>query len=280
MALLFVAIIWGASYAIAKDALATTSVTTLVFFRFLIALAVLVPAAFRDVRAMSRANAFRSVLLGVVLSGIFLAETYGVFYTSASNAAFLISLCLVLTPLLDSAVKRQAPSLTIIGFAAISIVGTGVMVQDDAGFSLNRGDAFILIAAALRAVMVVATKRLIGNRAISSIAVTTLQFSTVMIVFALVIIGSDRMSAFAFPLDRTFLTGLLFLSLLCTLAAFFIQNWAVRLTSPTKVSFLMGTEPIFGAVFASILLSEGISTTGLVGAALILAGTYGGVRYS
>lgn len=37
LSLLFVAAVWGGSYAIAKDALTTTSVAALIFLRFLIA---------------------------------------------------------------------------------------------------------------------------------------------------------------------------------------------------------------------------------------------------
>jgi drug/metabolite transporter (DMT)-like permease len=52
---------------------------------------------------------------------------------------------------------------------------------------------------------------------------------------------------------------------LCTIAAFYIQNLAVRRSSPTKVSFLMSTEPVFGLIFASIVLAEPISARALAG---------------
>jgi drug/metabolite transporter (DMT)-like permease len=74
-----------------------------------------------------------------------------------------------------------------------------------------------------------------------------------------------------------FVEALLFLSILCTIAAFYIQNLAVRRSSPTKVSFLMSTEPVFGLIFASIVLAEPISARALAGGAMILSGTIIGI---
>lgn len=48
-------------------------------------------------------------LLGLVLSGIFLLETYGVVHTSATNAGLIISLTMIFTPLAEAAVTRVRP---------------------------------------------------------------------------------------------------------------------------------------------------------------------------
>ncbi|MGL5372341.1 MAG: EamA family transporter, partial [Plesiomonas shigelloides] len=56
----------------------------------------------------------------------------------------------------------------------------------------------------------------------------------------------------------------------CTLFAFAVQNYAVRKTSPTKVAIIMGSEPLFGAIFAFIWLQESLNYIQVFGAALIL----------
>ncbi|POF53494.1 DMT family transporter, partial [Vibrio vulnificus] len=58
--------------------------------------------------------------------------------------------------------------------------------------------------------------------------------------------------------------------LFCTLFAFYVQNYAVRRTSPTRVSLLMGSEPLFGAIFAMVWLQESLTSLQLLGGALIL----------
>jgi drug/metabolite transporter (DMT)-like permease len=69
----------------------------------------------------------------------------------------------------------------------------------------------------------------------------------------------------------TFWAYIAYLVLACTLFAFFAQNFAIKRSSPTRVSLLMGSEPAFGALFACIWLGERISTAAWVGGTLIVA---------
>jgi drug/metabolite transporter (DMT)-like permease len=62
-----------------------------------------------------------------------------------------------------------------------------------------------------------------------------------------------------------------YLVLACTLFAFFAQNFAIKRSSPTRVSLLMGSEPAFGALFAYLWLGESISLSAWLGGALIVA---------
>ena len=61
-----------------------------------------------------------------------------------------------------------------------------------------------------------------------------------------------------------------YLVLACTLFAFFAQNYAIKRSSPTRVGLLMGSEPAFGALFASLWLGERIPALGWVGGGLIV----------
>jgi drug/metabolite transporter (DMT)-like permease len=67
--------------------------------------------------------------------------------------------------------------------------------------------------------------------------------------------------------------GLLFLSVFCTLFAFFVQMWAVRRTSPSRVSLLLGTEPLWAAAAGIAIAGDRPGLLGLAGAILVLAGT-------
>jgi len=280
LSLIFVALIWGASYAVAKETLALTTVVALIFFRFAIAVLVLLPTCIREIQKLKKDDMVRGVILGTILSCIFIAETVGVLLTSATNAAFLISLCILITPILDALVRGRAPSLLIVACAIVSLIGTFFMVGGLEGFSLNMGDIAILCAAGLRAVMVISTKRLLHGRDISSSALTTIQLGTVTLLSGFALFGTQGVQGFLPPMDVNFWVGLLFLSVFCTLAAFYIQNWAVRRTNPTRVSFLMGTEPIFGAAFAIWLLNEQLTSHSLLGAVLIFGATLVGTRLS
>ncbi|CAM5392630.1 hypothetical protein SBADM41S_05724 [Streptomyces badius] len=72
--------------------------------------------------------------------------------------------------------------------------------------------------------------------------------------------------------------GLVFLSVFCTLFAFFVQMWSVRRTSPSRVSLLLGTEPLWAAAVGIGLGGEQLGLPGAAGAVLVLAGTAWGRR--
>lgn len=73
------------------------------------------------------------------------------------------------------------------------------------------------------------------------------------------------------PSESVFWYNTVYLVLFCTIFAFFAQNWGVRRSSPTRVSLLMGMEPLFGALFAVVLLGEKLSATAWLGGILIVA---------
>lgn len=103
--LLLVAIFWGTSYGIGKEALLFTTVVVFLVIRFLMTTLVLLPIVIyqRNYRNWT------SVLpTGVVLFLIFVCETYGIKNTTASNAAFLISLFVVFTPVIEWVVNKKS----------------------------------------------------------------------------------------------------------------------------------------------------------------------------
>jgi drug/metabolite transporter (DMT)-like permease len=65
-----------------------------------------------------------------------------------------------------------------------------------------------------------------------------------------------------------------FLVLLCTLLAFFAQNYAASRTSPSHVALLMGSEPLWGALIAVIWLDERLTLLGWIGGLLIVASAW------
>ncbi|HYS62555.1 MAG TPA: DMT family transporter [Paraburkholderia sp.] len=270
--LLAVAVVWGTSYGVVKSALAFYPVLGLLALRFGITFVILSPAL-RHLRAAD-ARTLRGVLIaGALLLGIFLCETFGILMTRAANAAFLISLCVVLTPLVEWMLLKRRPSRVEWAAVALSLLGAWLLAGDGA-LSLNPGDALILLAALLRALTVCVTKRVMRDSALPALSVTAVQSGVVAFGSAAVaVLFAPRQWQPIPPLaGHTMFWGyVVYLVLACTLFAFFAQNFAIKRSSPTRVSLLMGSEPAFGALFACIWLGERISTTAWVGGALIVA---------
>ncbi|MFI9827632.1 DMT family transporter [Streptomyces sp. NPDC051913] len=271
---LLVAVVWGASYLAAKDITTARTVLAVLVLRFAIVLPVLVTAGWRALRALSGAQWRGAGVLGLILSGIFLLETYGVVHTSATNAGLIISLTMIFTPLAEAAVTRRRPSRAFLGAAALSVLGVVLLTQGGGFTEPSLGDLLMLLAALARTVHVLAMSRIKAVRDADALSLTTVQLGAAVVVFALLSTGAEATPwATAAGFGAREWAGLLFLSAFCTLFAFFVQMWAVRRTSPSRVSLLLGTEPLWAALAGIALGGERLGALGLAGGALVLVGT-------
>ncbi|MFF3790783.1 DMT family transporter [Streptomyces sp. NPDC001981] len=278
---LLVAVVWGASYLAAKGITTTSTVVAVLVLRFVIVLPVLAAAGWRRLRALNAAQWRGAGLLGLVLSGIFLVETYGVVHTSATNAGLIISLTMIFTPLAEAAVTRVRPPGAFLAAAALSVAGVVLLTQGGGFTSPSVGDLLMLVAALARTLHVLMMARIKSVQTADSLSLTTVQLGSAVAVFAVLAAvpgtGESPWSVAAGFGVREW-GGLLFLSVFCTLFAFFVQMWSVRRTSASRVSLLLGTEPLWAAAAGIAIGGERLSALGVLGAVLVLAGTGWGRR--
>ncbi|MEU0196682.1 MULTISPECIES: DMT family transporter [unclassified Streptomyces] len=273
---LLVAVVWGSSYLAAKGVTTAQTVLAVLVLRFAVVLPVLVVAGWRRLRALSAAQVRGAGLLGLILAGIFLLETYGVVHTSATNAGLIISLTMVFTPLAESRVRGTRLPGSFMAAAGLSVLGVALLTQG-AGFSApSGGDLLMLGAAVVRTVHVLAMARMESVRGADALSLTTVQLGGAVVVFAVLsAVPGTGASPWAAAADfgAGDWAGLLYLSVCCTLFAFFVQMWAVRRTSPSRVSLLLGTEPVWAAAVGIAVAGDRPGWLGLVGAVLVLVGT-------
>ncbi|MEU3445935.1 DMT family transporter [Streptomyces thermolilacinus] len=275
---LAVAVVWGSSYLAAKGITTAETVVAVLVLRFAVVIPVLVVAGWRGLRRMSRAQVGGAGVLGLILAGIFLVETYGLVHTSATNAGLIISLTMILTPVAESRVRGTRLSGAFMAAAGMSVLGV-VLLTQGTGFSApSGGDLLMLCAAVARTVHVLAMARMESVRGADALSLTTVQLGGAVLVFALLAAGGVGTGggtpwAVAAGFGAGEWLGLLYLSVFCTLFAFFVQMWAVRRTSPSRVSLLLGTEPVWAAVVGIVLAGDRPGWPGLAGVALVLGGT-------
>ncbi len=156
--LLGVALVWGTTFVLIKNALG--GVTPFLFngLRFLVAFFFLY-ALYRPGKKILNAK-----LMGVgILIGFFLflgyaCQTVGLQYTSASNSAFITGLQVVIVPFLCIFYKKHFPALTVIMGALCATVGLGFLTLTD-GLSIQRGDFLTFLCALFFALHVVLVSR-------------------------------------------------------------------------------------------------------------------------
>lgn len=273
--LLGVAVVWGTSYGVAKQALDYYPVLGLLALRFGLTFVLLSPTL-AGLRGIPTASLARVLGAGVLLLGIFLCEMFGLLLTRAANAAFLISLCVVLTPLIEWLLLSRRPSRVEWGAVLLSLCGAWILAADGAwSLSFHPGDALILLAALLRAIYVCVMKHSLGRQSPPALTVTALQAGVVSLGSVLVAwVGGAATWPLpplpGFGASSAFWLAVLYLVGACTLFAFFAQNYAIARSSPTRVALLTGSEPAFGALFAWLWLGERISLSGWIGGGLIV----------
>jgi len=272
--LLLVAASWGSTYLVAKELVTPGSVVALLAIRMLLAAAVMAAiVAARRIR-VSPAELRVGAILGLLLAAVFAFETFGIAHTSATNAGLIISLTIVFTPLLESAVSKRALPGRFFLAAGIAVVGVALLAGNGALRPPSLGDLLVLVAAIVRAVHVTSMHKLSAGRPMDSLNLTTVQLATCAVLFsAASAFTGEGIPQYVAQLDPAGWWLFLYLVLICTVFAFFVQTWAVRRTSPSRVSLLLGTEPIWAALIGITIAQDAVSPAGYVGIALILVGT-------
>jgi len=277
LALVAVAIVWGSSYLAAKDVVDPDGVVAFLVIRFAVAALGLAIVLAPRLRRLARSEACLGVLFGLVLSAVLLLETLGITMTSASNAGIIISMTIVMTPLLDRWVRGTSLRSTFYGATAIAVCGVALLTQNGGLAAPRVGDLLILLAAAARAGHVTLIARLSERSSqvnVDSARITAVQLCTALTVFAVLspFTGHGVVAIASQMTVRGWLLTI-YLGVACTVAAFLIQMWAVRRSSPARVSLLLGTEPLWAAPFGVILAGDSLTIVGFVGAAMVLVGT-------
>ncbi|MFI6156063.1 DMT family transporter [Kitasatospora sp. NPDC051170] len=276
---LLVAVVWGSSFLAVQRVAEPGTVVAMLVLRFGLVLPLLGAVAWPALRRLTRAEWFGGAGLGLGLSGIFLLETYGAVHTSATNAGLIISLAMVLTPLGESALRRTPPPRAFLAAAGLAVLGVALLTGDGGLRPPTLGDLLILGAALVRSAYVLATARARAVRDTDTLAITWIQLATATSVFAVVALS---VGPAPWTLARSYGAAqwawLLHLSLFCTLFAFFVQTWAVRASSPSRVSLLLGTEPLWAAVFGITIAGNRMGPLALLGGALVLVATEWGRR--
>lgn len=272
VALLAVAVAWGSSYLAAKDAVPPDAVFSFLAVRFGLAVVVLALVVAPRLRGLVRTEVVWGSAFGAILSVILALETFGVTKTSAANAGLIISLTIVITPLVD---RRTRIPATFYYCAAIALAGVGLLTQS-AGFAApSLGDLLILLAAVARSVHVIVISRASAGRELDPARTTLVQFTVALAVFVVLSATTERgVVAVATHLTVGSWLLVLHLAVTCTVFAFVVQTWSARRTSAARVSVLLGTEPLWAAAIGVVVGGDPVTIVGVVGAVLILTGTY------
>lgn len=263
LGLLYCAAIWGSTFIVVKGALDSVDPVVMVGLRFLISAALLLPWVLR--RTDKTALMKEGFILSLILAGLYLSQTIGLLYTTASNSGFITGLFIIFIPLFLFAFRRK--KLTPLQWLSVCLAVAGMWLLTGGVSGLNKGDALSLVAAATYAAHVIVTDGYVKADA-DPVLLAFHQFWMVGVISFLIAGAAGR------PMGVAGLNCwgvIVFLAVFPTLIAFFIQLLAQKEAEPITVGLVFALEPVFAALFAWTLGGEKFFAVKAAGGFLIVA---------
>lgn len=261
--LVYAAAIWGSTFFLVKFSLNSINPVTLTGYRFLLA-ALLMAVILKIYQKNFVAYWKDGLFLGILMWLLYIPQTIGLLYTSASNSGFITGLFVAFVPIFSFILFRTLPEAPKLFAVILSAAGLFLLTG---GFkTFNLGDGLTLITAIAYAAHILFTGKFMKNRR-DPYVITFQQFLTVGIlsIFASFIF---QQSFIIDPIANIWIV--IFLAVFPTLSAFLIQMMAQRYTTAVKVAIIFALEPVFAAVFAWTLGGEKFTYVNIFGGSLIV----------
>ena len=265
LALVGVAAVWGATFVMVKDAVARYPLYAFLGLRFAIAVVAFVAIAPSSVRMLRRPVLGVGLLAGLFLTAGYIFQTWGLQDTSASKAAFITGMFVVITPALQALLLRRLPQVVTVAGVVLAVAGLWLLSGGDAA-GWNIGDTRVLLCAFAYSGHLIVLGSL--GRAQDVRPLTLVQLATVGVACGAVSLASEPI---ALPQDASVWWALAITGVFGSAVAFAVQTYAQRTLSPSKTALILISEPAFGGLFGW-LAGERLGVGGVAGSALILGG--------
>lgn len=282
--------LWGFGFVAAMWSLKAGGPLAITGWRFAVAafIGLSFSLVIRQLRKVSRPgtdwklNLKTAGLPGLFIAGTLIFQTWGLQYTTATKSGFITCLYVLIVPLIEPLLGGPRPSRAVWLSAFCALVGVALMcglftAQDlDERSRLNFGDFLTLLAAFCASFHILAIDRVSAKlgQGFDSHKFNTAQ-SLAAGLPTLAIALAIEPGALSFPVrlvvDPSVATiGFFSLAIGSTLIAFALQVRAQKYIPPTTASLLFLLESPFAAIFATLLLTEVMGPTQLIGGAIIL----------
>ena len=273
------AFIWGGSFAAVKYALnGGLGPEALLSLRFLVGTAGL-GVFLLALRIRPQAREVRDgLVLGLLLTALFWLQTDGLRFTSTTKSGFITGLYVIFTPMAAAFAGDRLKGSHALG-ALIALAGLSLLVyQPGLGFGgWNRGDTETLLNAILVGVHIVATSRFSRRSSGWVLAFVQVGFTAAVMTAAAAFRPGGLRGAGPALHHAGVWAGLIYLGLLATTVALWVQSTMQAKVTATEAAILFSLEPVFAALLAVSGLVPGIrehlGPAQALGAGLIVAAT-------
>ena len=258
--------VWGYTFVSVQDAIAQMPVMDFLAWRFLLASVVMVALRPTSLRNVTRLQLLRGVGLGIILGMAYIAQTYGLRYTSAATSGFITGMFVVLTPVMSWILLRRKTNRNTWMVIALAIVGLALLSLN--GWSVGIGELLTLGCAVFFAVHIVGLSEWSSHY--EPYTFSLLQIGAVAVISLI----AAMPGGIAVPPNLGVWRAVAITGVLATAVAFFVQTWALSLVSATRAAVVMTMEPVFAGLFAVIIGGNQLTLRTIIGAVCILAAMF------
>ncbi len=265
-----VTLCWGISYWLIDISLTQMGTFTLNTLRFLGAFLIAAAFAFTKLKTVNRITLKYSAILGLVLFFVYIGATYGVKYTTLSNAGFLCALSVVITPIFAYVFLKQRPEKKLAVTVVMCLAGIALLtLKEDLKPAL--GDIFSILCAVFYAIHLLVTEHAVKKPEVNAFQLGVFQLSFTGLYYLIIAILVENPSL---PHTSSVWLAVLFLIIFCTGFAFIVQTIAQQFTSASHVGVIFSLEPVFAGAAAFFLAGEVLAGRAYFGALLMIIGIF------
>jgi drug/metabolite transporter (DMT)-like permease len=146
--LLLISLIWGSTFAIAKEVLASVDSVALIGMRFLVASVIATLIVAPRIGKVDRKAVRAGVIIGLILFSGYVFQTIGLEYTSASKCGFITGLSVVLVPVFSALLLRRSPDTASVIGVVFATIGLALLSLDfSEAVTIQIGDFLSLLGA-------------------------------------------------------------------------------------------------------------------------------------
>lgn len=267
LALIFITMIWGASFITVQYGLNFSSPILFVGLRFAAATIAVSLLSLKYLRHFSRHDLIAGAAIGAVIAIGYATQTVGLQSISSSESAFLTALYVPLVPIFMWLCFQQKPHLMTWFGVNLAFVGLVLLTGNGLGaLHLNFGQIITLIGSIAIAFEIILISYFARRVNLRRVTVLQLSFASFFCFCIAPLLGETQLPRFEWPLIAV-LCGLGLASAVIQL----VMNWAQRMVDPSQAAIIYAGELVWAALIGRIA-GERLSPLALVGGLCVVMG--------
>lgn len=282
LAAITMSVIFGFSFMFTKNALTSLDTFQLLFLRFLTAFVTMsLFVIIRVVKVNYRGKSLKPLLLVALFQPAlyFIMETYGLKYTTSSEAGVMIAFIPALVAVLSIFILNESINKLQGASVILSVAGVIAIVLADGGLKTGgqmRGILFLIGAVVSGSIYSIVSKKAL-------VKFTPYETTYFMMGFGMLFFGAIALTQgfyngnikTLFEVNSSAFISIMYLGVLSSVGAYFLINYSLSKLTASQSTVFSNLTTVVSVAAGIVFRNESFGTVKIIGAALIILGVFG-----